>query len=46
MRASSCSSFWVSRHARMIPRPCRYGPRPGCRESHPPSHGSYSLGPS
>jgi hypothetical protein len=21
MRASSCSSFWVSRHARMIPRP-------------------------
>src|SRR5262249_51160589 len=21
MRASSCSSFWVSRHARMMPRP-------------------------
>src|SRR5262249_26361151 len=29
----------------LCPSRCRYGPRPGCRASHPPSHGSSSRGP-
>jgi hypothetical protein len=30
----------------LCPDHCRYGHRPDCQESHPPSHGSSSLGPS